>query len=55
MKALIEMQLLINEVEKLIKEVDISNPYNTRLGRELDNMNIENFVKLRFIKKFLKL
>ena len=31
--ALIDMQLLINEVEKLSKEVDVNNPYAHKLAQ----------------------
>jgi hypothetical protein len=31
--ALIDMQLLINEVEKLAQEVDINNPYAHKLAQ----------------------
>jgi hypothetical protein len=31
--ALIDMQLLINEVEKLSKQVDINNPYSHKLAQ----------------------
>lgn len=46
-KALIEMQLIINEVEKLAQQVDISNPYGSIIAKDLDNVSIENFVKSR--------
>lgn len=45
LSGLVEMQLLINQVEALAKQVDIADPYSSPLAQQLDGQTVETLMK----------